>query len=337
MKTCSDCRWWRPNQRHVEQADYGLYACENPTLNGLRTQGTFGCNQHVGAEATEVNVPQHTKKGTMTDPNPNPVDGPTQILIVTYRKDFPWLAQAVRCARKHLRGFSGITIAVPKTDVQEYLMTLYQLGEPSADLNISIHEYDEVPGKGMLQHMIKLARADEIVPAGTKYVLTCDADCMFRMPTTPEHYFWNDKPYCIVRSWDSLTTEDPRNPGSKVISDCAQWKPATDRQLGFDTPIFGMCLNTIVFPIDFFAKYRRHIERVHNRPYDAFMLDGQNSFPQSNMDFTAMVAYAHRFMPERFTWFDVEKPPYPVDRKQAFWSHGGMTPEIVTQIESFLK
>lgn len=333
MKTCADCRFWTPNQSEVEQAEYGLYECANPTLSGLKTKGTFGCNEHVGADATEVNVPQHTKKGTMTDPNPNPVDGPTEIVIVTYRKDFPWLSYCLHCIDVMCNGFSGITVVIPHRDLEE----LHKTAGVICNIPIRIRTFDEIPGKGMLHHMIMLARADELVPPGTKYVLTCDADCMFRMPTTPEHYFWNDKPYCIVRSWASLTTEDPRNPGSKVISDCAQWKPATDRQLGFDTAIFGMCMNTIVFPIDFFANYRAHIERVHNRTYDEFMLDGRNEFPQSNMDFTAMVAYAHRFMPERFTWFDVEKPPYPVDRKQAFWSHGGITPEIVAQIESYLK
>ncbi len=34
---------------------------------------------------------------------------------------------------------------------------------------------------------------------------------------------------------------------------------------------------------------------------------------------------------------DVENgQPYPVDRKMAFWSHGGITPAIMGQIEEFL-
>ncbi len=225
------------------------------------------------------------------------------------------------------------TLVVPAKDYDKLLETLGGSKLP----RVNISPFDEIPGKGMLQHMVMMAEAEKLVPARTKYVLTCDADCMFRMPTTPEHYFCDDKPYCIVRSWASLTTEDPRRPGSKVVSDCMQWKPPTDRQVGFDTPIFGMCMNTIVFPIDFFPAYRAHVESVHRRPFAEFMLDGRNEFPQSNMDFTAMVAYAHRHMHDRFRWFDAESPPYPVDRKQAYWSHGGITPEIREQIESFLK
>jgi hypothetical protein len=263
-------------------------------------------------------------------PNPNPVDGPVEILIVTYSKDMPWLMYCLRCIRKHCTGFQGVTIAHPNHE--------QSLFEPLVEkFDVRLHGYDEVPGKGMLQHMVKMGEADLFLPASTKYVLTCDADCMFRTPTTPEHYFWKDKPYYIIRSWDSLTTENPFSPGSKIVSDCRQWKAPTDRQLGFDTPIFGMCMNTVVFPVKFFAPYRDRISRVHRRPYRDFMLDGQNSFPQTNMDFTAMGAFAHRYMYDDWYWFDVEHPPYPSDRKKAYHSHSGLTPAIRAEIEGFLK
>jgi hypothetical protein len=298
------------------------------------TDDKYLCDDYRGAESIEVNVPNHLRQSTMQEPNPNKLDGPCEIFIVTYHKDFPWLEYALKCIDKHCKGFAGITIVVPERDSAKLF------GEVSplmlTDQRIGVRTWDEAPGKGMLDHMVQLASADKYVPEGTKYVLTCDSDCMFRMPTTPEHYAWNDKPYCIVRSWESLTTEDPRNPGTKVVSDCAQWRGPTERQLGFKTPIFGMCMNTIMFPIDFFLLYRNHIESVHRRPFREFMLDGRNEFPQSNMDFTAMVSYAYKEMHNRFHWFHVEKPPYPVDRKQAYWSHGGITPEIRAQIEGFL-
>lgn len=277
----------------------------------------------------------------MQDPNPKPLDGACEILIVTYHKDFPWLEYCLKSILKYCTGFSGVTIACPARDkdllfanvapkISDYSVKI------GRSMSVSVRNFDEAPGKGMLDHMVQLASADHYVRRGVNYVLTCDSDCIFRMPTTPEHYAWNDKPYCIVRSWESLTTEDPRRPGSKVVSDCLQWRVPTERQLGFQTPIFGMCMNTIMFPIDFFAKYRGHIEKVHQRPYREFMLDGRNEFPQSNMDFTAMVSYAYQEMHDRFTWFHVERPPYPVDRKQAFWSHGGITPEAQKQIDAIL-
>lgn len=328
MNTCASCVYWEPNQETVEQREGGKYECRNPEV-GIRTRIEFGCTLHMGANDTEVNVPNHVRNGSMTEPNSNPVDGPVEVLIVTHYKDFPWLVYALRCIAKYLVGFQGVTIAYPLHEAERFQPLLDQF-------DVRLHGYDETPGKGMLGHMVKMAEADLFLPATTKYVLTCDADCMFRMATKPEHYFANDKPYCIIRSWASLTTEDPTNPGSKVVSDCMMWKGPTDRQVGFDTPIFGMCMNTVVFPIDFFAKYRAHIESVHNRNFRDFMFDGRNDWPQSNMDFTAMVAYAQKFMPERWHWYDVEKPPYPTDRKLAFWSHGGIGPDVQKQIEGFL-
>lgn len=326
MKSCSTCVWWEPNKAWYNG---GPLLCLNPNI-AMQTTLDFCCEFHMGAEATEVNVPQHTKDGTDMAPNPNPVDGPVEILIVTYSKDMPWLHYCLRSIRRHCAGFQGVTVAHPNHESKLF-------GPLVKEFDIRLHGYDEVPGKGMLGHMVKMAEADLFLPAPTKYVLTCDADCIFRMPTTPEHYFWNDKPYYIIRTWKSLTTENPFSPGSKIVSDCHQWKSPTDRQLGFDTPIFGMCMNTVVFPIDFYDKYRARIERVHHRKFESFMLDGRNEFPQSNMDFTAMGAFAHRYMHDRWHWFDVEHPPYPIDRKKAYHSHSGFTPAILEEIEGLIR
>lgn len=337
--TCASCLWWLPNRPEFRLTNNAM--CINPAIN-WQTLAELGCARHVGKSDVTVNVPQHVKNGTFMETNPTPVDGPTEILIVTYWRDMAWLELCLRSIQKFCRGFSGVTVWTPQAvyiDGKSHFIPAAWFDEMSnmGSVRIRVRYYDEVPGKGMLQHMVKMAQADLIVPAGTRYVLTCDADCIFQMPTTPADYFCNGKPYYLVRTWESLTAEDPKNPGSKVVSDCYQWKVPTDRQVGFDTQWFTMCMNTVVFPLDFFARYRAHIEQVHGRPYQEFMLDGRNEFPQSNMDFTAMGAYAQRFMTDRFTWFDVEQPPYPADRKRAYWSHGGITPEIRAEIEEVLK
>lgn len=326
MNHCRDCLWWLPNRPGFKDSDPSM--CTNLAIY-IPTVAELGCDFFLGADAPEVNVPQHTKNGMSMETNPNPVNGPVEILIVTYAKDLPWLEYCLRSIRRYCSGFQGVTVAHPNHEFSMFI----PMGQR---YDVRLHGYDEVPGKGMLQHMVKMAEADLFLPAATKYVLTCDADCIFRMPTTPEHYFWNDKPHYIFRSWSSLTTEDPRNPGSKIISDCQQWKLPTDRQVGFDSEIFGMCMNTVVFPIDFFQPYRDHVSRVHNRPYREFMLDGRNEFPQSNMDFTAMGAFAYRHMRDCWHWFDVDCPPYPEDRKKAYWSHGGVTAEAMKDMEGLL-
>lgn len=325
MIRCKECCWWSPNRKDIEANKPKL--CLNPTLN-IVTDDNFGCIEAVSKDSVEVNVPNHTPRGISMSDN-SQVDGPVEVLIVTYSKDFPWLVCALRSIRKFLTGFQGVTIAHPQKDAEQFNTLLHQF-------DVRLHSYNEVPGKGMIQHMAMMALADTYLPATTKYVLHTDADCIFKMPTRPSDYFHNGKPYYLIRPWDSLTSEDPRRPGSKVISDCAQWRQPTTAQLGFDSEWYTMCMNTAVLPIGFYKPYREHIEGVHNQKFLKYMLLGRNEFPQSRMDWTAMGAWAHRFMNDSFSWFNIMKDEYPQDRKTAFWSHGGVTPDMQAQVEHIL-
>lgn len=327
--TCPTCVFWEPNQKEVEQRDDAKYICTNPEV-GIRTRKEFGCTLHMGPNDTEVNVPQHVRNGTMTEPNPNKLNGPTEVLIITHHKDFEWLIWALRCVTKHLSGFQGVTVAHPNVETERFRPLLDQF-------KIRLHGYDEVPGKGMVQHFAKMAEADLFLPSGTKYVLTLDADGMFHTPSTPEHFAWQDKPYWIVRTWESLTTEDPNNPGSKIVSDCTIWRGPTDAQLGFTSDLYTMCVNCQLMPLDLLPHYRSHVESVHRKPFLEYFLEGQNSFPQTRVDYNALGAYFYRFHRERFHWFDVEKPPFPKDRKRSYWSHGGIGPDVQKEIDGFIR
>lgn len=271
---------------------------------------------------TENNVPNHMSNPTDLAPNPNPIKGRCEIFIVSYWKDFPWLEYCLRSIEKYCRGFAGVTVAIPERDVQLL---------PNSFPWVKWKTYPEVEGKGMLQHMEVMARADEFVPAGTDYVLHHDSDGIFNVPTTPEDFFRNDKPVYLYRTWESLT-----DPASKVVSDCAQWRAPTDKQLGFPSEVYTMCVNTQMMPIEFYRLYREWLFGQHGNIHEYF-LSGQNEFPQNRMDFTAMGAYAHKFMREYFTWFDVASgEPHPRDPKKCFWSHVGITTDIRAEIEGIL-
>lgn len=275
---------------------------------------------------TETNVPNHMSNPTELAPNPNPIKGKCEIFIVSYWKDFPWLEYVLRSIEKYCRGFAGVTVAIPERDRSKFDEAIKWYLFPW----VKIKTYDEVEGKGMVQHMEIMSRADDFVPVGTDYVLHHDSDGIFNVPTTPEDFFRNDKPVYLYRTWESLTGHDG------VVSDCAQWREPTDAQLGFASEVYTMAVNTQMMPIDFYHAYRLHLASVHGNVMD-FFLSGKNSFPQDRMDFTAMGAFAHKCLPERFSWFDVESgAPHPRDPKKAFWSHGGLTDEIRAEIEAIL-
>lgn len=328
--SCALCCWWTPNQSGavIERSEDKV--CHEPHQTQPWTDDDFSCEYFMGADATEVNVPNHLRQATMTEPNLNPLDGPTEILIISHSKDFDWLVYALKCLSKYFTGQQGITVAHPNKDAAQFGTLLHQF-------NVRLYGYDEVPGKGHIQHMAVMASADLFLPKGTKYVLTTDSDSMFKMPSTPEHYVFNDLPYWIIRSWESLTTEDPHNPGSKVVSDNLQWQPVTDEQIGFASDKFTMCMNIQLIPLDLLPHYRAHIEKVHHMAFLDYMVAGRNEFPPTRTDFNSMGAYFYRFHRDRFHWFDTSLPPYPVDRKQSYWSHGGILPAIKTEIEGYLR
>ncbi len=281
---------------------------------------------------TETNVPNHMSNPTDLTPNPNKIKGKCEIFIVSYWKDFPWLNYAIRSIRKFCSGFSGVTLAIPSRDLKAWVeMREPDYSEYANCTPVRVVTYEEVEGKGMVQHMEVMSRADDFVPVGTDFVLHHDSDGIFNVPTTPEDFFRNDKPVYLYRTWESLTDK------TGVVSDCAQWREPTDRQLGFPSEIYTMCVNTQMLPICFFRRYRLLLELTHGNVW-GFFLSGKNSFPQDRLDFTAMGAFAYKMMPHDFTWFDVENGlPHPRDPKKAFWSHGGLTDEIRAEIEGILK
>lgn len=264
---------------------------------------------------TEINVPNHMSNPTDLTPNPNPV-GRCEIFIVSYWKDFPWLELCLKSIQKFCRGFSGVTVVFPKRDQREF--PLKCMGGFYGPVPLRFKMYDEVEGKGMVQHMEIMARADEFVPHGTEYVLHHDSDGMFNVPTTPEDFFRHDKPVYLYRTWESLTDKT-----TKVVSNCAIWRAPTDEQLGFQSQIYAMCCNTQMMPVEFYRKYRQHLFARHGDLLSYFT-SGQNAWPQDRMDFTAMGAFAWESMRDSFAWFDVENgTPHPPDRKKAYHSHSG--------------
>lgn len=303
--------------------------------------------------STEYNVPQHTTanehkrsiqpRGSQPEDSPNadeanPIKAPlvdgrtetqaapkTHILIVTYWKDRPWLEYCLKALKKFCTGFTGITIAIPRKDFAAFASLKHDYG-------VTLQIYDEVRGRGMIQHMQKMAEADLLVPEGTDFVCHLDADCIYHTPTTPADYFTDGKPDYLIRSWESL-----RDPQSKVVSDCAQWFEPTEKQLGFAPEQYTMCRHPSIFPVGFYKPYRDWIAWVHGVSFEQYMLAGKNDFPQTRMDWTAMGAFAYANHREQFHWIDIgaQGAVVPKDRQRTFWSHGG-TEVVKPELEAIV-
>ena len=326
MKACLSCVNWAPNRKAFTHL--GKF-CLHASIS-KETDDRFVCGAYLDPATTELNVPQHTARGIKMTKAQQVIDGPVHMLIVTYAKDVPWLELCLKSIDRHCKEFSGVTIAHPRDHTEIFKAA-------TMPFNVRLHPYDEKPGTGMLEHMVKMAQAEQIVPAGTKYVMHLDADCIWKMRSTPDDFFTGGKPDYLYRTYESLSSPDPANPQNQIISDCAQWQGPTQEQLGFVCPDYTMTRHPTVFPIEFYKSYRNHVAGVHQLPFEMFMLIGRNEHPQSKMDFTAMGAWAKKFMPDRFHWIDTATGIYPEDRLKAYWSHGGILPEIREEIEGYLR
>lgn len=276
--------------------------------------------------SVEHNVPQFTAEAVEVVSNKSQSIGETEWFIVTYAKDIEWFKLSIRCIDKFCKGFSGVTVAVPNRDKH-----LFRPLIKSVPKGFRLYGYDEVEGKGFVQHEAVMGMADTIVPKKTKFIIHLDSDCMYHTETAPHDYFEDGKPVYLYRTYESLVDD------KGVISDCAQWRGPTREQLGFDPQVYTMCRHPTVLPIGFYAKYREHIVSVHGKPFMDYFLEGKNSFPSNRMDWTAMGAFAFHKMHSEFHWIDIGKNPAPKDRQKAFWSHSGVLPAHRETIEGFLK
>lgn len=335
-KCCAFCRWWLPNR--VDNFKAG----DEKTCwkHNKHTEDDFCCEHFFGVDHLGINVPFHCPNGIMIKRNRELPNVNCEILVTTYGtprmrvsgkvvSEIDWLKYNLRSMRKWLIGFQGITIAHPRKEDN--------LFKPLAEqFDCRLYGYDEVDGKGFVQHQAIMALADTFLPKATTHVLHVDADCCFKMSTTPMDFFSDDKPIYLWRTYDSLSKADPKNPNSKVVSDCAMWKEPTEWQLGMKVNEYTMTRLPTILPIEFYAPYRAHVEKVHRKPFLQFHLDSKNDHPSQSMDFTAYGAWAFHFMHDKFRWFDCENEEYPIDRLQQYWGHGGITPEIAQQLENLI-
>ncbi len=251
----------------------------------------------------------------------------TQIFIRSYAKDFQWLSYALRSIAKFCTGFSGVTVAVPETDVA--------LADSMFSVqHAAIHSRPHGP-KGMLEGMLDLCRCDEIVPSDTTHVLLTDSDCIFTCPTTPQDYTISGKPIMIGERFADM----PADAG------CQNWRRATEKALGFDPEYEFMTRHPALYPVWLFPLFREAVEKHTGRKFDEYVLSGRNEWPQEFAELTSLGAFARMYYPNRFAIIrkgtadvccDADSGNLAtMNHLKAFWSHAGVK-DHVAELEKIL-
>jgi hypothetical protein len=192
----------------------------------------------------------------------------------------------VRSVLKYASGFSGITLVIPSRDRVHF-----------EGLPVRFFEYDVIPDKGMLHHMVMVCRADETCP-DADYIMHMDSDCVFIESVTPDDYFKDGKPMLMRELFSAIKTYHPGR---------YRWKSVTERILAFYVKYETMVRQMAVHPRHIYGEVRRHIEGVHLKPFDEFVL-GCSERPLSFTEFPVLGAYALRFYPDAYYWLNAKSP-----------------------------
>lgn len=235
----------------------------------------------------------------------------TQIFIVSYSKDIPWLEYCLRSISKFCQGFGGTRLLVPQQE-QHLFTTL------AAKHGVILLTYDRntPPIKWHIHHQLEKCRADQWCP-DADFILHTDSDCVFRETVTPGDYFHDRKPILLMEPYTAI--DHPHRGG---------WKATTERAVGFPVEYEFMCRHPAVHYQALYGDIRRTVEQVHGTSFEDYVLSVKPDYPWGISEHNVMGAIAHTAKwHDLYHWIDVSKEARPHDKLLQFWSHGDMAKE----------
>jgi len=227
----------------------------------------------------------------------------TQILIVSYSKDKPYLEYCLRSIRKFATGFSGTTVVVPSTEASEFASLVAGFG-----MTMMTYDRDQNAAKWHLHAQAQKCWADTYCPEAD-FVLHTDSDCVFTEPVTPEDYFIEAKPVMLMESYARLGD----NP----------WQDVVQRVLKHAVKFEFMRRHPQVNPIGVYSALRQHINRTHGVPFEQYVLAQKPTFPWGFTEHNVIGAFAyyHPDWKDKYHWWEVDgSRPVPHEKLAQFWS-----------------
>jgi hypothetical protein len=234
----------------------------------------------------------------------------SSILIVSFAKDLPFFEVCARSVGKYARGFDRVKVLVPTQDVEAFKLR----AEPQG---IEVAGWDEMPGKGFLDHMRMKCYADQHLP-DADVIFHLDSDSVFARPCTPGDWIEGGKvllPYTDFKEFLTvpLKPDEEKNfmgfTGRTIDFNRGQyfWKFASDFALGWDVTRETMAWMPLAHVREVYPKLRSVIEARHKVSFDEYVFGCRNEFPQTFCEFNALGAIAHKFFEERYEWRDIHR------------------------------
>jgi hypothetical protein len=241
----------------------------------------------------------------------------TEILIISCAKHFNHLVYAIRSIEKFARGFSKISVVLPRQDMDSFMDVISKVKPEDGSCLIAAQGFDEWPGQGMLHHMHIIMHSDLYCP-DANFILHFDSDCVFTEPVTPEDYFVNGNPVLMYASFDWLFTQQ---------ANLLMWQAATVNAIGGDVKFETMRRHPAVHYRELYPLARAAIEKHTGKNMIQFMREQKNEFPQSFCEYVTLGNVAWREMRNKYHWRDQQTEGFPSSKLHQSWSHADPFPD----------
>lgn len=233
------------------------------------------------------------------------------LFIRSYRRDLEWLRYCLAAIERFCVGFREVVVVVPRAS----LPWARRAGVPAAGVRLEVCA--DVDDDYLGQQTTKLI-ADRYCEA--EYVVHVDSDWIFQRPVRPRDLLAGDR--ARIR----------RCPVSR-LGRHRPWQLPTERFLGWPVAHDYMHQPPFTYPRWLYEAVREHCRRTHGTDVESYVLACP---PRGFSEFNALGGYAHARCEERFEWIDVGPEPVADPLCRCYWSWGGLTAEVRSQLNDLL-
>lgn len=226
----------------------------------------------------------------------------TAIFIKTYIKDLEWLTHCLESISRFASGFDEV-ILVADNDCRGLI--------PQNNCVTKTVFVKSWPN-GYIQQQYEKLRAHEHTDADT--ILFVDSDCVFFRPFCPDDFLVDGKPVLLKTRYE-------------LVGDGIVWKKITERTLSFEVSYEYMRRMPLI--------YRRNTLIALRNAYPQIRYDLFRMMSREFSEFNVIGAFVERYEPNQYQILDTEVDELPPLFCRQFWSWGGITPLVQSEMDSF--
>lgn len=229
----------------------------------------------------------------------------TDIFIRTYHNDVRWLDMALKSIHQKVKGYRNIIITIPKGEG-------HLLKHLTAE---KVIEVDDLKDGYIGQQLTKL-EAWKYTDAD--FVVFWDSDVIAAQEIDiQKDYFIDGKPIVYKTLYTSI--------------DCP-WQPITEKAVGFNVEYEYMRRLPLFYSTKTLSSVCGHLISVHDMPVQTYLANLPN---RQFSEFNVVGAIAEKYYSQFYHFVDTEQVHIEKSKARQFWSWGGITDEVLKEIESF--